>query len=151
MGKVQVDERKMKKIILILLSIICLSSCYKNNVYNTRLMGASFTDTFSVGDTVTYYMSCNVVDEKVEMYFVRRVETKIGVTPISVADNVYYRDDIEIIITIEDYNYTNDEFIEMLIEKNQISREGDIFKFSSVMYCSWKVFDKMYNKYVGKL
>jgi hypothetical protein len=39
----------------------------------------------------------------------------------------------------------------MLIEKNEIPREGDIFKFSSVMYCSWKVFDKMYNKYVGQL
>ena len=151
MGKVQVDERKMKKIILILLSIIYLSSCFKNDVYNTRLMGASFTDTFSVGDTVTYYMSCNVINEKVEMYFVRRLETKIGVTPISVADNVYYRDDCEIVITIEDYKYTNDEFVEMLIEKNEIPRESDIFKFSSVMYCSWKVFDKMYNKYVGQL
>ena len=114
-------------------------------------MGASFTDTFSVGDTVTYYMSCNVINEKVEMYFVRRLKTKIGVTPISVADNVYYRDDCEIVITIEDYKYTNDEFVEMLIEKNQIPRESDIFKFSSVMYCSWKVFDKMYNKYVGQL
>lgn len=145
------DERKMKKIILILLSIICLSSCYKNDVYNSGLMSTTFTDTFSVGDTVTYYMSCNVINEKVEMYFVRRIEAKIGVTPISVADNVYYRDDIEIIITIEDYKYEKDEFIEMLIEKNQIPRDADIFKFSSVMYCSWKVFDKMYNKYVGQL
>jgi hypothetical protein len=61
-------------------------------------MGASFTDTFSVGDTVTYYMSCNVINETVEMYFVRRVETKIDVTPISVADNVYYRDDYVFLI-----------------------------------------------------
>ena len=141
----------MKKIILILLSIICLSSCYKNDVYNTRLMGASFTDTFSVGDTVTYYMSCNVINEKVEMYFVRRLKTKIGSTDVSEMDNVYYRDDCEIVITIEDYKYTNDEFVEMLIEKNQIPREGDIFKFSSVMFCSWEVFDKMYNKYVRQL
>ncbi len=114
-------------------------------------MGASFTDTFSVGDTVTFYMCCNVINNNVEMYFVRRLETKIGSTDVSEMDNVYYRDDCEIVITIEDYKYTNDEFVEMLIEKNEIPREGDIFKFSSVMYCSWKVFDKMYNKYVGQL
>ena len=139
----------MKRFILILLVIFSVTSCYKTYIIDEPWpVGKSFQDTFIIGDTTTYYMSCNVTRVEVEMYFARKTRRITGVKEYIFGENIYYINQYTVFVTREDYRYTPDKFKEVLIEKNKIPRDTTIFKFTPEMYCSWSVFDQMYKTYV---
>jgi hypothetical protein len=142
------DERKMKKIILILLSIICLSSCFKGIYTDTPAPTGTFNEEITIGDTLIYYTSCNMTRQEVELYFVKRIRRILGINEWDALNMTYYMEKDTVIISQEDYRYTPDEFKEVLAEKNKIKRDTTIFHFTQEMCCSWELFDKMYNCYI---
>ena len=135
----------MKKIILILLSLICITSCYKNISDEQYLRYGSFYDEINLNDSTSYYMSCNIVPDEVEMYFVKKERYTISIERVAIIDTVYYVKKYSSDISREVYKYDHKEFRELMIEKNKLPRDTTIFKFTPNMYCSWKVFDKIYN------
>jgi len=138
----------MKKLIYILTALLCLTSCYKSWIVteeNENILHVGyFHDECSLGDSTSYYMSCNVNYEDVEMYFVRRTRRVLGVDTIYVADKIYHLVQDTLLVKVENYKYTPDEFKEILMEKNMTPRDTTIFQFTQDMYCTWETFDKIY-------
>ena len=138
----------MKKIISIFITILALSSCYKTTIDKSELIPGFFHSECSIGDSLFYYMNCNVDYEYAKLQFIRK--------KVYTIDNIYFYFDNEeyaiykdTLITLqENYIYNPNDFKYMLINKNKIKRDTSIFKITSNMYCTWECFDNIYNKYV---
>ena len=143
------DERKMKKILLILIATFSLISCYKTEIIDVYPIGY-LNDECNIGDTTLYHMNCNMNKDWVEMYFVKRTTKTLGMKEVPMLDKIYYMNVDTTIISHESYKYTPDEFREVLIEKNKIQRDTTIFKYTPVMYCTWALFDKIYKRYINE-
>ena len=139
----------MKKI-LFLIILLGLTSCVKyETTSNPWLTPRNFQDVCKTNDEkITYYMCCNILKEEVEIYFARKEYVLFSVDEIQFEGKTYYMNRDTVYIDREYSRYTPDEFTELLIDKNKLQRTSDIFRFTPVMYCSWKTFDKMYNTYI---
>jgi len=138
----------MKKIIFLITVIFSIVSCYKSEIYTDVLPFDSFNDECSLGDTLIYNMNCTVNEKNANIQFIRRHIKEIRIDTISFKDKQYIFKRDTVITLFEEYKYGRYSFIEMLNEKNNIPRDTTIFKFSNNMYCTWNMFDKIYNKYV---
>ena len=140
----------MKKLILILLvTLIGIISCVKNEIiYDPWMVSNSFQDVCKYDENTTYYMSCNANREDVELYFARKIKWRWGVEEKNFGDEIYYMENYSVSVYNENYKYTPSEFRDLLIETNQIPRDTTIFRFTTTMYCSWDVFDKIYKAYI---
>jgi len=139
----------MKRFVFILVALLGIVSCVKNELISDPWEATrSFQDVCKYDENTTYYMSCNVNKEEVEVYFSKKSIVKLWTDEIVFEGKTYYMDKDTVYIDLEDYRYTRDEFTEVLIEKNKIPRDTTIFKFTPNMYCSWKTFDRIYNTYI---
>lgn len=144
------DERTMKKILLILITIFSLISCIKDEIIDEPNPIGCLNDECTIGDTTLYHINCNMNKDWVEMYFVKRTTKTLNVKKVPILDKIYYMNVDTTIINYESYKYTPDEFREVLIEKNKIQRDTTIFKYTPVMYCSWVLFDEIYKRYINE-
>lgn len=108
----------------------------------------SFQDICKYDDNTTYYMSCNINQEEVELYFTKKSYVLIWTEDVNSQGMVYHVNRDTVYIDIEDYRYTHNEFAELLVQKNKIKRDTTIFKFTPNMYCNWSTFDQIYNTYI---
>ena len=139
----------MKKVILFLILLLGMSSCVKyEQTINPWLTPRTFVDVCKTKDSTTYYMCCNIGKEEVEIYFAKKQYVLLWVEDIDFGNQIYHMNRDTVYIDREDYRYTPDEFIDVLINKNKTKRDTTIFKFTPNMYCSWKVFDEIYNTYI---
>ena len=139
----------MKKIIILLISLLSISSCFIEKDYDTQvLMYHNFHDECAFGDSVFYYMSCNVSPKEAEFYFVKRQLINIQRDTINILNDLYIIKNSDVYITNEVYKYNITDFKKVLIEKNSIPRDTTIFKFSRNMYMSWFCFDEIYKTYI---
>lgn len=135
------------KIFILILSLLVFVSCYKSTIYGEIPPVGYFNDTIELVDT-TYYMSCRGNYDEVELYFIRKIKWRHGKTEINLGDKIYYMENYTVSVYNEDYRYTPSEFRNLLLEKNQMTRDTTIFRFTPNMYCSWDVFDKIYKVYI---
>lgn len=137
----------MKTKVLIFISLLLMIiGCYKIETYDKVFPFGCFQDTIQIKDT-TYYMSFNINIDDVELYFIKKIKWRYDASEIHILNNTYYKENYTVLINNEDYKYTQLEFKKILIEKNKIPRDTTIFKFTPNMYCSWEMFDKIYNLY----
>jgi hypothetical protein len=142
------DERKMKKILILIFASLCLLSCYKTEITNEPIPVGHIHEEYILNDSTTYYMNCNMFREYVEMYLVTKAKRVIDTKEIYLFDKIYYVDDYTILIGRDAEKFTPDEFKKQLIKKNKLTRTEPIFEFSNNIYCSWTMFDKIYKLYV---
>jgi len=135
------------KLFILILSLLVFVGCYKTEIYDEPYPIGYFQDTVELVDT-TYYMSCNGNGKEVELYFIRKIKWRHGKTEINLGDEILELENYSVSIYNEDYRYTPSEFKELLIEKNKTPRDTTIFRFTTTMYCSWEVFDKIYKVYI---
>ena len=139
----------MKKVLLILILLVNVTACYNTiPMEMNSLQPGYFQDVCQLDDNTTYYMSCNVTHREAEIYFARKERAVIGVKEILIDGSVRYMDKDTAFVTVEDYRYTPDQFKLVLIKKSLIPRDTSVFKFTNNMYCSWGVFDEIYETYV---
>lgn len=138
----------MKKIIFILLSVFIISACYKTEIYKPELTLGFFHSECSIGDSLFYYMNCNVNYEYADIQFIRKNVKTIKEYHYFFNNTEYTIKKDTVITLMENYKYYGELFKYMLTDKNQENRDTTIFKITSNMYCTWECFDKMYNKYV---
>lgn len=137
----------MKTKVLIFISLLLMIiGCHKIETYDKVFPFRCFQDTIQIKDT-TYYMSFNININDVELYFIRKIKWRYDTSEIHTLNDTYYKEKYTVLINNEDYKYTQLEFKKILIEKNKIPRDTTIFKFTPNMYCSWEMFDKIYNLY----
>lgn len=142
------DERKMKKFLILIFASLCLLSCYKMEITNEPIPVGHINEEYVLNDSTTYYMNCNMFREYVEMYLVTKAKRVIDTNEIYLFDKIYYVDDYTILIGQDTKKFTPYEFKEILIEKSKLTRTEPIFEFSNNIYCSWTMFDKIYKLYV---
>ena len=135
------------KLFILILSLLVFVGCYKSTIYGEMPPVGYFNDTIELVDT-TYYMCCNANREEVELYFARKIKWRFGTSEINLGDKIYYKENYTVSVYNEDYRYTPSEFRNLLLEKNQMTRDTTIFRFTPNMYCSWDVFDKIYKVYI---
>ena len=135
------------KIFILIFSLLIFVGCYKTEIYDEPYPIDYFQDTVELVDT-TYYMSCNANREDIELYFARKIKWRWGVEEKNFGDKIYYKENCSVSVYNENYKYTPSEFRNLLIEKNQMTRDTTIFRFTPTMYCSWDVFDKIYKAYI---
>jgi hypothetical protein len=140
----------MKKIILIIITILSIFACVKSEVdvhFDTTTK--FFYSECKVGN-VEYYGNYNISEniDIAEMYLVRKERCTLDVIEYTFGDNVYTMNKDTVYIDVEHYHYTLEEFKTLLIKKNTLPRDTTIFKITNNMYCTWECFDNMYNKYV---
>ena len=100
----------MKKIIFILLSVFIISACYKTEIYKPELMPGFFHSECSIGDSLFYYMNCNVNYEYADIQFIRKKVKTINEYHY-LFDNTEYTIKKDTVITLmEDYKYYGDLF-----------------------------------------
>lgn len=139
----------MKKVILIFVALISLTSCLKDEITsNPWEVSRYFQDVCPYGENTTYYMSCNINSEEVELYFSKKTKVTLWTDEIVFEGQTYYMDRDTVYIDREDYRYTPAEFTEVLIEKNKIKRDTTVFRFTRNMFCTWATFDKIYKTYI---
>ena len=135
------------KLVILILSLLVFAGCYKSTIYGEMPPVGYFNDTIELVDT-TYYMCCNANREEVELYFARKIKWRFGTSEINLGDKIYYKENYTVSVYNEDYRYTPSEFRNFLLEKNRMTRDTTIFRFTPNMYCSWDVFDKIYKVYI---
>ena len=137
----------MKKLIYVILLIFTCISCYKIEVYKPELFPGYFNDEITVGDSLEFHINCYVSYKDANIQFVKKKcifkktwEENIGSVILTMKKDT-------VTVLMEEYNYSPLTFKYMLKEKNTIPRDTTIFKFDGNMYCSWKIFDEIYNTY----
>lgn len=138
----------MKKLFFILITLLSISSCYKIWTDQPEWAVGSYRAQFSVGDSVFYYNTFNVWRNCTELYLVKKEVHTLYVKYYTFDNREYYVNKDSVAVKQEDYTYSPDEFIILLNDLNKIPREGSIFKITPEMYCSWELFDTLYNKYI---
>ena len=97
---------------------------------------------------VEYYGNYNIQPKVVEMYLIRRERVVLSVDEYPVGGSIYTMTRDTVYIDREIYHYNLEQFKDLLIKKNELPRDTTIFKITNNMYCDWKTFDQMYNKYI---
>lgn len=139
----------MKKLVILLISLLSICSCImKQDFDNSGLIYNNFHDECSFGDSVFFYMNCNVSPKEAEFYFVKRELINIQRDTISVWENLYIIKNSDTYITNEVYKYNSTDFKKVLIEKSFTPRDTTVFKFSKNMYMTWSCFDEIYKTYI---
>lgn len=138
----------MKKFIIILLSILCLSSCYKTYVDRPQLSPGFYSDEVVVCDTLIYNMSCQVYSDSAKMQLMKRVWITLDSHTVHIADKDLEVKDNKLLVLQEDIKYSALGFKKMLKEKNEQPRDSWWFMFTPNIGITWYTFDKMFNKYI---
>lgn len=138
----------MKKIILILITILSIIACSSIEIIDKPVIYGNFYSECSIRN-VEYYGNYNIGKDSVEMYFIRK-EKVFLYTYTYVFDNIEYTFNKDTTyIDKEIYHYNLDQFKDILIKKNDLPRDTTIFKITNNMYCTWECFDEMYKVYVA--
>ena len=120
----------MKKILIIVASIICLGSCVKAEPEYDTGHFTYFRDEYSVGDTLFYYTNINVGIKEAEIYCISKtIHNKDSVT-----------------ISRKSERYSMNEFKIFMRDKNNEHRKSPILQLLPNMYCTWDLFDRVYTE-----
>lgn len=134
----------MKRFILFLITGICLASCIASTVYQGPLRTGFLHDECYSGDTLFYSINCTIKNDGARLEFTKKAYILIDTVEVRFQDKNYRYRRNEVKIDTATYEYTPETFKKMLYEKGKIRRNGDAFNFDGTMYCTWRIYDRMY-------
>lgn len=133
----------MRRFILLIAVLFCVSSCYKVSIVKPSLEPAFFNDECWTSDSVAFNMACSVFPDSANIQFVKRVIHRRK-TPWKAGKEALDT----VCVLQEDYKYSPSAFKEMLVEKEKTRGTGDYFYFSPNMCITKSTFDEMYDTYI---
>lgn len=134
----------MKKFWVILVSLLCLVSCYNIKRLEPHYPKRTFYSEVRLGDSVFYYMNA-VIEDEVEMEFVKKVVRKsnYGIHLFGPDFGCLTLKDTMVCL-IESCSYTRERFRELLRTRNEQERDTTVMEFTPNMYIQWSTFDEMF-------
>ena len=128
---------------LLIISLLLITSCYKNQIDKLELNPGNFHDEYFYVSNVSYDMTCSVQKDSAEINFLKKTYIKRGIYRYTISGTTYYVEKDTTIALQENYKYNAMGFKVMLYEKNKIKRDSYDFKFSPNMRMRWSAFDEI--------